>query len=136
MILNDLFVGTDFTYIEFNENTIVFIRDPKQAIERTQLLTEAVNERKKIETLTFGQSTARQKSVTLSGFVKGNKNDEMLVGANVFVSDLKKGTTTDGNGNFTIVMPSGEHIINISYLNHDEKVVLVNIYEDANLQVV
>lgn len=136
LILNDLFVGTDFTYIEFNENTIVFIRDPKQAIERTQLLTEAVNERKKIETLTFGQSTARQKSVTLSGFVKGNKNDEMLVGANVFVSDLKKGTTTDGNGNFTIVMPSGEHIINISYLNHDEKVVLVNIYEDAKLQVV
>jgi hypothetical protein len=136
LILSDLFVGTDFTYIEFNENTIVFIRDPKQAIERTQLLTEAVNERKKIETLTFGQSTARQKSVTLSGFVKGNKNDEMLVGANVFISDLKKGTTTDGNGNFTIVMPSGEHIINISYLNHDEKVVLVNIYEDAKLQVV
>jgi hypothetical protein len=136
LILNDLFVGSDLTYIEFNENTIVFIRDPKQAIERSQLLTEALNERKKVETLVFGKSSAKQKNITITGSVKGNKNDEALIGANIFVSDLKKATTTDANGNFSITMPSGEHILNINYLNHDEKVIIVNAYEDAKIQVI
>lgn len=135
VILNDLFLSSDLTYIEFNPNTIVIVKDPTQAIERTSLLTEATVQRKKIEGLKFGMPSNRKNvSVSLTGSVKG-KNNEALIGANIFVSDLKKGITTNADGTFNIGLPIGEHIINVSFLNHEEKVINLSIYEDAKLNI-
>lgn len=136
VILNDLFFNSDFTFIEFNSKNIVFVKDPKKSIERSTLLAEAVSERKKIEMLTFGTPSNKQKNVKFSGNVKGNKNDDGFVGATIFVSDLKQGTVTDANGNFSLDLPSGEHVVNFTYLNHEEKVVYLKIHEDASIKIV
>lgn len=64
---------------------------------------------------------ARDKTI-LSGRVIDSSTGEALIGASVFVPELKSGTTTDLNGKFTLRnLPSKKILIQVSmigYLNY------------------
>ncbi len=137
LMLDDLFLGSDFNYLEFNNNTIVFVKDPKQAIQRNILLTDAQHERKKIQNVQFGdaKNTNSTQKITVSGTVKGNKNGELLIGANIYFTNLSKGVSTNTEGKFVLQVPVGEYVINFSYLNHEEKVVSLKAYQDGELNI-
>lgn len=135
-LLNELFIGTDLNYLEFDQHLIVFVRDPSQSIQRRALLATAQLEQKKIETIQFGErdSQLKNKKVLIRGHIKG-KNNEGLVGASVYFSNLAEGTSTDATGFFQIHVPAGEHVLNFSYVNHEEKVVSLKSYEDGEMTV-
>lgn len=59
-----------------------------------------------------------QEKFTLSGTIKDSKNNESLIGVNVYISALKIGTTTNEYGFYSLTVPSGEHEIEISYLGY------------------
>ena len=135
LILDDLFLGSDFNYLEFDNYTIVFVKDPTKAIERNITLTDAKQGRKKIESLTFGTPTTKSKKISIEGLVKGAKNGDPLVGASIFLTNLNKGITTDSEGKFNFVVPSGDYIINISFLNHEDKVINLSAFENGTLKI-
>ncbi len=56
-------------------------------------------------------------SVILSGQVV-NDNKEPLVGATVIIRDLRKGSTTDFDGNFKIKVPTGKHLVEVSFVGY------------------
>jgi hypothetical protein len=133
--LNDLFLGTDLNYLEFNNHTIVFVKDPKQAIQHNTLLNDAIRERKKIEQIQFGSSSNSKpnQKIWVRGLVKG-KNDP-LVGASVYFNNLSQGVSTDLQGEFKLQIPTGEQIINFSYVNYEEKVINLKGFQDGDLVV-
>jgi hypothetical protein len=135
-VLNDLFLGTDFNYLQFNKYNVVFVKDPKQAIQHNTLLSDAVRERKKIEEVQFGDfgSTQPNQKIWVRGVVKG-KSNEPLAGASVYFSNLSQGISTDGQGRFQLQVPIGDHIINFSYINYEEKVINLKGFQDGNLEV-
>ena len=51
----------------------------------------------------------------LSGVIIDANNEETLVGANIYVESLQKGTSTDKNGEFSIEVPAGHYRNVISY---------------------
>ncbi|MEZ0181807.1 carboxypeptidase-like regulatory domain-containing protein [Flavobacterium oncorhynchi] len=59
-----------------------------------------------------------QEKFTLSGTIKDSKNNESLIGVNVYIPALKIGTTTNEYGFYSLTVPSGEHEIEISYLGY------------------
>ncbi|TYQ00317.1 iron complex outermembrane receptor protein [Tenacibaculum adriaticum] len=65
--------------------------------------------------LLFVTLSAQAQSVILSGKVVNN-NQEPLMGATVVIHELKKGSSTDLEGNFQIKVPKGKHIIEISHV--------------------
>jgi len=53
---------------------------------------------------------------TISGKVT-DEDDFSLAGANVFIKEIRKGTATDKNGEFTLInVPAGTHTMTFSYL--------------------
>lgn len=135
-LLKDLFLGSDLNYLEFDRHTVVLVKDPTQAIQHTTLLNTAVREQKKIEETQFGKPdlAIRNKKVWVRGSVKG-KGGEALVGASVYFTNLSSGATTDVQGNFQVQVPAGEHIVTVSYVNYEEKIVNLKAYEDGLLNL-
>tara|TARA_Y100001934_G_scaffold86822_1_gene107853 strand:- start:8523 stop:10895 length:2373 start_codon:yes stop_codon:yes gene_type:complete len=53
--------------------------------------------------------------IVISGFITNQNTGEALIGANIFISDIKKGTTTDKNGFYSIII--NENLINNKSIN-------------------
>lgn len=137
--LDELFLGSDLNVVEVNPHAIVLVKDPTQALQRNTMINTAVRERKKIEKVLIGdpKKAKSKQRVTLTGVVTDGKSNEPLVGVNVLVSDIQVGTVTDAEGHFEVKMPSGNHVLNFSYVNFEEKVIDLSIYADgeASLQL-
>ncbi len=62
---------------------------------------------------------AQQKKYTLSGEMKDAKTGEELVGASVYVEELKTGVTTNSYGFYSLSLPSGSYTIVFSYIGYE-----------------
>lgn len=135
--LDNLFLGTDLSYLEMDNHAVVVIRDPTMAIQRLTTIQTAKREQKKIEKMSIGSTEggARNKKVTLQGQLKDSKNNEPLVGASIYASDIQSGVTTDADGNFSLILPAGEHVVNLNYVNYEERIIDLSIYQDGQLNM-
>ena len=73
-------------------------------------------------------SAFAQQKITLSGIITDSKNNETLIGVNVYFPELKTGTTTNEYGFYSISIPKGNQKIIISYIGYQniEKNVSIN----------
>ncbi len=55
---------------------------------------------------------------TLSGIVIDSKNNETLIGVNVFIPELNTGTTTNEYGFYSITLPEGNYTVQVSYVGY------------------
>ena len=63
-------------------------------------------------------SSIAQEKFTLSGIISDSKNNETLIGVNIYIPSLKIGTTTNEYGFYSITAPKGEYQIEISYVGY------------------
>lgn len=61
--------------------------------------------------------SAKQK-FTLSGTITDARSNETLIGASVFIPEIKAGTTTNEYGFYSITIPKGNYTVQISYLGY------------------
>lgn len=59
-----------------------------------------------------------QENFTISGTVADNQSNETLIGVNVIVPEQQTGTTTNEYGFYSITLPAGTHVVQISYLGY------------------
>jgi hypothetical protein len=55
---------------------------------------------------------------TLSGYIKDAKDGEALIGAGVYVEELKKGATSNVYGFFSLTLPEGKYTVKFLYLGY------------------
>ena len=65
----------------------------------------------------FVSTLANAQSFTLSGKVV-NENNDSLPGATILVEEMKKGTSTDFDGQFSLSLPKGKYTIQISFVGY------------------
>ena len=65
--------------------------------------------------ITLGSVTAQER-LTISGYVIDEDNGESLIGASVYVDVIKKGTTTNAYGFYSISLEPGTYKVQFSYL--------------------
>jgi hypothetical protein len=65
-------------------------------------------------------SIKEEESVTLKGFIQDTESGENLIGATIFLPDLKTGTISNAYGFYSITLPSGDYSLSISYIGYDE----------------
>lgn len=133
--LNELFLSTELSYASINSNTIVLLKDPTQALERNKVIGEAVREKRKVEKIVIGNSgkSGAKQQVTISGKITDEKSREPLVGVSVNVKDIKAGTVTNTEGKFELTIPAGQHVLSITYINFEERVIDLEVYENGTL---
>ncbi|MBK5277787.1 MAG: TonB-dependent receptor [Bacteroidia bacterium] len=136
-VLDELFRGTELNYILLNESDIVIVKDPRQAIQRKNLINIAQRERKKIDRMLLGNSTSakRNEMFVVRGQILDSKTMEPLVGSTIQVSDISVVTITNAEGKYELRVPAGEHIVNVSYVNYEERVIELGAYESGEINV-
>src|SRR5260221_895927 len=64
----------------------------------------------------FGASA--QTKPTLNGYIRDKANGEALIGATMFIRELKSGTITNVYGFYSITVPAGTYSLEFSYLGY------------------
>lgn len=138
LALDNLLLGTDLNYLEMEAHAIVFVKDPTMAIQRINSINAAVKERKKIEKVILGSLEAgrRNGNIQIRGKIRDAKSNEPLMGASVYVIDLQQGVITDSDGNYSLSLPTGEHVITMNYVNYEERVIDLAAYKDGEINMV
>lgn len=72
-----------------------------------------------------------QEKFTLSGTITDHKNNETLIGVNVYIPSLKIGTTTNEYGFYSLTVPAGEQQIEISYVGYQSIQETINLNQNT-----
>jgi hypothetical protein len=73
-----------------------------------------------------------QETITISGDVKDFETGESLIGATIFIPELKLGTSTNTYGWFSITIPKGEYNTEISYIGYLTEQVFIKYDAENN----
>ena len=65
---------------------------------------------------------AQNEKLTVSGYVKDNKNGEGLIGASIFIKELFTGTTTNTYGFYSLTLPKGNYTLIISSVGYRKSI--------------
>ncbi len=80
-------------------------------------------------------SIKAQESITVSGYVSEASSGEMLSGATVFVSELKKGTICNDFGFFSINLPTGNVAVAFRFVGFETKNLNLKLTRDTLLHI-
>jgi hypothetical protein len=140
-MLSTLLFSSNIAIVQMNEHSIVLVKNPAQDIRRREAIGNALRQQKEITTVLVGDpknvKNAGQ-SVTLRGRVVEKSNNAAVVGAAIIAGqgEAQATTVTDANGNFEIRLVAGQHLVSCSFLNFEEELFDLSIYQDGELQIV
>lgn len=77
--------------------------------------------------------TQAQNKFTINGVVKDASNGETLIGATVYIKELKNGATTNEYGFYSLTLPVGNYTIDFSYVGFE--LIAQSITLDKNTQL-
>jgi len=60
-----------------------------------------------------------QEKFTISGTISDEKNNETLIGVNLYIPEIKAGITTNEYGFYSISIPKGNYTLQITYLGYE-----------------
>ena len=82
----------------------------------------------------FATLTANAQNFILKGNVF-NTNQEPLIGATIIIKDLKKGTSTDFEGNFKLQLAKGIHSLEVSYVGYKTVIKKIELLENQTINI-
>ncbi|MDX5321597.1 MAG: TonB-dependent receptor, partial [Bacteroidota bacterium] len=82
-----------------------------------------------------GISQAHAQNVTVSGRLTDAETGEELLGANLYVKELKTGTVTNLYGFYSFTLPAGTYTLSYSYVGYVAIDTVVNLKQDLTLDV-
>ncbi len=68
---------------------------------------------------------------TIHGYIYDKSSGESLIGANIYFPDIKKGTTSNTYGYYTISLPKGEYKMQVSYVGYNTFEEIIKIEKDS-----
>lgn len=75
------------------------------------------------------------KTFAISGYVKDGSNGEALIGATVYIRDLKAGVTTNLYGFYSISLPESSYLLEFSFLGYGTKQQQVDLHQNVTLNM-
>jgi hypothetical protein len=136
-LLEEIFQDTEFSYTTLSERQIVILKDQSKTIARVNLLTRAATEKKEISSIHIGsyENYVPGSMVRLNGRVIDNKNNLALAGASIQLVPGNQSTATNAEGRYSLQIPAGEYVLSFRYVNYEEKLVDLKIYQDGVVNI-
>ncbi|MBN1253154.1 MAG: TonB-dependent receptor [Bacteroidales bacterium] len=78
-------------------------------------------------TIFFVNTSISQNYITLSGFIKDASTGEELIGATIYVDELKTGSVTNAYGFYSISLSPNKYNIKISYIGYQAQTLELNL---------
>jgi len=73
--------------------------------------------------------------VTISGYIKDQSNGELLIGATVYIAELKIGTSANTYGFYSLSVPTGTYTLMYSYIGYVTVKKTMKIAENTTLEI-
>jgi outer membrane receptor for ferrienterochelin and colicin len=73
--------------------------------------------------------------VTLSGYLKDKANGEALIGATVYIPQLKTGVITNPYGFYSITVPQGHYSVSFSFIGYQSQSPMINFDVSKQLNI-
>lgn len=124
--LNNVFYEHELTYSLFQDDGIIVFR-------KSQDVRSNFDEQSQILIIGDPLNVGRLKNATINGHVLDGKTGEPLTGAVVFNYKLEKGTTTNNNGEFELVLPTGDHQLQISFVGFENSNPKIRLIENGTV---
>lgn len=80
--------------------------------------------------LLIGISAFAQQKATLSGYLKDVESGEGLIGATVYIDEIKSGTVTNVYGYYAVSLVPGTYNVTFNYLGFQAKKVVIDLKAD------
>jgi hypothetical protein len=80
------------------------------------------------------QLYAQQKQ-SISGYVREKGSRELLPGVNIYLPELKAGTTTNNYGFYSLTIPAGIYEIRYSFIGYQTIILTVDLNKDNELNI-
>ena len=136
-LLQIIFQDTEYSFITLGPQQLVIIKDQEKALARAEILQRAVQEKKKIESVSIGSyaNYVPGALVRLQGKVIDGKTGLYLGGSSIFVTPTQQSFSTQADGTYNLSLPAGEYVLTFRYVNYEEKLIDLKIYQDGKLDV-
>ena len=87
--------------------------------------------------LIFSCMTLAAQKVTLSGYIRDKADGEALIGATVYVNELKTGTVTNAYGFYAVSLPKGTYNFTFGYLGYEDvkQKITLNSEQELNIRL-
>ncbi|MCK5087740.1 MAG: TonB-dependent receptor, partial [Melioribacteraceae bacterium] len=85
--------------------------------------------------LIFTSTLLIAQNSTLSGFITDAETGEGLISANVFVTELGTGTTSNEYGFFSVTIPKGKYEVQFSYIGYKKETIDVDLNLSVSMNV-
>lgn len=77
-----------------------------------------------------------QTKYTISGYVKDEKTGEELIGATVFIKELKHtGTSTNAYGFYSLTIPEGKYTITAQFIGYAARFIPLSLYQNITQNI-
>ena len=83
----------------------------------------------------YAENTGENNKNTVSGTITNASNGEALIGATIFVKELKTGTSTNKYGYYAINLPPGTYTLEYSYIGFEKKTLEIDLEEDITQNI-
>ncbi len=75
------------------------------------------------------------KSFTVSGYILDKKTGESLIGATVYIEELKTGTASNPYGFYSLTLPEGNYTLTYSFIGYQEVSQTIRLTSDTSLDM-
>jgi len=80
-------------------------------------------------------SGAMEVKHTISGYIKDKNTGETLIGANVYVKELKTGAAANLYGFYSLSIPKGDYTLVYSYIGYEQQEIKISLTENKTLNI-
>jgi len=116
-LLDKMLYNVGLSCIVYSSNTYILIKQ----LNDGQIIEEHTNTGEIIKKITIGNTKVDLKEATISGYIFDVEKKLSLPGATIYSKELKKGASTGVNGYYELLLPTGEHALEISSLGYHKE---------------
>jgi len=74
-------------------------------------------------------------NTTINGYLKDSETGESLIGATIYVEELKNGTVTNTYGFYSLTLPEGSYTIDFSYIGYASISKRIDLFADQRMDL-
>jgi len=123
-------------YLRYLQNKKIVQQDTtKYSLPKIVEAESTVNDEYKVFTIGNPSTNPNLKTATLQGTIKDIETGEPLVGATIYIEELKKGTACNAYGFYSITLPKGQYRIEYRLIGMRTATRNIIIHSDGKLDV-
>jgi len=123
-------------YLRYLQNKKIVNQDTtKYSLPKIVEAESNVNDEYKVFTIGNPATNPNLKTATLQGTIKDIETGEPLVGATIYIEELKKGTACNSYGFYSITLPKGQYKIEYRLIGMRTATRNIIIHSDGKLNV-